>query len=415
VDLRLVQDYCDLRGVADISDIRWMQDEIIVLPGDYACEVKDATINKNSLLAPENVGAIKKLWTMLETLSHHPSELSYEGYGGGLYGLIHFDLLTYKVELMFEFMKPEDNLYALKYGFLSIKRQNSWYGGQHAVKTAMPVKDPDFYNFVNHIAKYLVHRGEEYMNGYYIEYEIESPLCKDKCNPYRDRGIEVFPPYMLVSSNMTDLVYQFVSDVMAFKRSFNAGQVVNFRGPLTNDVEVHQLEAMVELESLRLEKELVRREDSFPTEDNLQTLEREATMADMLWILEEMLVKKIQFTKEWNDFLKGALLRVMRASYGANDWSVSMLVVIKLILLYKVNPSARQVVLEILQQVALTKNAMKDAMRFFAYKQDVQSLLLILNVKYDVNDMMREVANKYLDQDDKDKVISHLNAKDSSN
>ena len=82
IDCRLLHEYCNLRNATHPQNLDFtmsqIQDEIIILPGDYQCEVKNAPFNKNALLSTSTIPALRKLWRdfMANTVTT-PGVLSY--------------------------------------------------------------------------------------------------------------------------------------------------------------------------------------------------------------------------------------------------------------------------------------------------------------------------------------------------
>jgi hypothetical protein len=225
IDLRLLQDYCDMRGVINKNDLRGLQDEIIVMPGEYACEVFDAPFHRNELLREENIQGLERLSLLLSKFPHEPSAGAYGGHIGGLCGSITFFPSTdvygrdQPVKLLFSFTRKNDK-YDLFYCFLSPLSKIENISSRDERKQYMDQPHEDFYEFVNRNVQYLVHHGDRYMKAYMLLYGKGSPHCKDKCNDYRYEGVIVECPYVLRSDSFEFLVHAFASDVMAIDNAF---------------------------------------------------------------------------------------------------------------------------------------------------------------------------------------------------
>jgi hypothetical protein len=218
IDLRLLHEYCRMRGVKTRDEIGGLQDEIIIMPGDYSCEVKDASINKNDLLCKENMDALQKLGAFVTPLDHFPRDFMYGGYDGGLYGMMTLPQCVrdkkQEIKVMWSFDKTKDG-YALSYCMLPASAEK-----EERDKTKLEIKIDknkdvsSFFKFINKTVKYLKHEGKRYYDAICTQYNTHHKKCEDKCDSeYRRFLYKVTSPYVIKSHSFEKLVDMFLSDL----------------------------------------------------------------------------------------------------------------------------------------------------------------------------------------------------------
>jgi hypothetical protein len=221
IDCRLLHEYCNLRNTSHPNNLDFtykeIQDEVIVLPGDYACEVKNAPFNKNSLLSTKNIPALRKLWDdFMKDIVVQPGTFRFGGNAMGLYGMTYRHIGGKVMYLLFDFMK-DGKEYVCKYGILSTlaTRQNK----VDETIYFLPMPDESFYTRINKSMKWMKHEGDGYMDISLHVYKVGHEKCKEKCDKtYRSELYEVHTPYEMRSDSLMTLVERFIEDAKKWQQ-----------------------------------------------------------------------------------------------------------------------------------------------------------------------------------------------------
>jgi len=375
IDCRLLNEYCDMTGK------NRLQDEIIVLPGKYKCEVLEAPFNKNELLNEENIAALTKISSLIETINHYPKRERNGGYGGylgGLYGSINLNpskkfieaytdnKMNDEVRILFEFRRDADK-YAVDYCVLSLNIKQDYMKDISEFQIRNVKQDPKFYDFVNSVMKYLKHPGEDYMNAYLGTYDMYSTRCKDKCdNEYRNKQDYISVPYTYTSNTLDEVVNAFISDVMVLDRSLFMNKVCDYRIKDTSK-HITELETMIVLEPLRLIKNNITPSISRFTMSSLlqktsSVLRESQSLSALLFILDKFIFMNVDFINR--DISEYIINECGKYTKGYEQDIIVTLILVNLMLLYNYNKTSKNTIKRAIQGMKVTKKGLGSAINF---------------------------------------------------
>ena len=372
IDCRLLNEYCDMIGK------HRLQDEIIILPGKYKCEVYEAPFNKNELLNEENIHALTKISSLIETINLYPKKGRYAGYIGGLYGSIILNpskkfieeytdnKMNNEVRILFEFRRDADK-YAVDYCVLSLNTKKEYMKDIGEWQTRNVKQDPKFYEFVNSTMKYLKHYREDYMDAYLGTYDMNSPKCKDKCDEeYRNIQDYVSVPYTYTSNTLDEIVNAFISDVMVLDRSLFMNKVCDYRIKDTSKY-ITELETMIVLEPLRLIKNNITPSISRFTMSSLlektsSVLRQSSSLSALLFILDKIIFMNVDFiNRDISDYI---INECGKYTTGNEQDIIVTLILVNLMLLYNYNKTSKNTIKRAIQGMKVTKKGLDSANNF---------------------------------------------------